>query len=187
MPRKDINLLPQDLKEQKKSEKIKKSLGNLSLLSLVVVGLITFASSAYLVRVKLTEATFKKDIVKTESEIKDLLLIEKEARRLESKINVVADVKESRSRYSLLLEALAKAVPGDVGITSLATFGASRVSVSGLSQSYLSLSRFITSALDPILGGKVFSSVDITAASLDEVTGKIRFSLVLYLRDGGIK
>lgn len=187
MARKDINLLPTELREQKKTEKVKSSLGNLSLISLVIVGIISFVTSAVLINLKLTEDQLTKEAVRLEGKIKDLTIVESEASRLESKLFSIGKIIEQGNRYSILLSSVSKSSPDEITLTSLTTFGENKVSLSGTVQSYLVLSKFVTSLMDPGLGGKVFNNVDLTGASLDEVTGKIRFSMILYLKDKSLK
>lgn len=187
MPRKDINLLPVELKEQKKTEKVKTSLGNLSLILLVIAGLAAVVCSAVLINLKLTGDGQTKNSQRAQQQIKDLGVVESEASRLESKILSISRIISVKNRYSVLLSSVSKAAPSEATITSLTTFGENRVSVSGTVQSYLVLSKFVTSLMDPALGGKLFSNADLTGASLDEISGKIRFSMVLYLKKDALK
>ena len=187
MPRKDINLLPVELKEQKKTEKVKTSVGNFFLILLVVVGLIAIGSSLILINLKLTGDKQVKDGQRAQEKIKDLSVVEAESNRLESKIRSISQIISGKSKYSVLLSSVSKAAPSEATITSLTTFGENRISVSGTVQSYLVLSKFVTSLMDPALGGKLFSNADLTGASLDEISGKIRFSMVLYLKKDALK
>lgn len=187
MARKDINLLPLELKEQKKTEKVKTSVGNIFLVSLGISGLIAIASSVILINLKLTGDKQLKETRRAQEQIKDLGVVETESSRLASKILSISRIISAKSKYSVLLSVISEASPGEVTITSLTTFGENKVSVSGTAQSYLVLSKFITSLMDPALGGKLFGNVDLTGASLDEISGKIRFSMVLYLKNDVLK
>lgn len=187
MPRKDINLLPVELKEQKKTEKVKTSVGNLALVLLVVAVLAAIGSSVILINLKLMGNKQTQDSQKAQVKIKDLGVVEAEASRLGSKILSISNIISTKSRYSVLLSNVSKAAPSEATITSLTTFGENRVSVSGTVQSYLVLSQFVTSLMDPAIGGKLFSNVDLTGASLDEVSGKIRFSMILYVKKDALK
>lgn len=183
----DINLLPQDIKSKRREEKVKNSLGSFFLVLLIISGLLAFISSTLLVQANLSQNRIKNDIAKNQGKIKDLGIIESEAQRLDRKIMALGGIIAQRQRYSLLLTAIEKSIPYEISINNLATFAETKLSVSGFSASYQSLSHFITALLDPVLGGKVFSGADLTSASLDEVSGKIRFSLTLYLKAGGLK
>ncbi len=187
MSSKEINLLPQDVKAKNKEEKVKGSLGNLFLIVLVILGISSFVSSALLVQANLTQNNIKKGIARDTGKIKDLGIIEAEAQRLDKKIIALGDVVSKRKRYSALLLSIESSIPQEVNIGSLATFAEDKLSASGYSTSYTSLSHFILSLLDPSIGGKVFSAADLTSASLDDVSGKIRFSLTLYLKANGLK
>jgi len=187
MVRKEINLLPVELKEKKKTEKVKTSLGNLSLVFLVIAGLVAFGSSTVLINLKLSGDKQTKDILRVQEKIKDLAVVESEASRLESKILSISKIVSTKNKYSVLLSSVSKAAPSEVTITSMTTFGENKVSVSGTVQSYLVLSKFVTSLMDPGIGGKIFSNADLTGASLDDVSGKIRFSMVLYLKKDSLK
>lgn len=187
MVQRDINLLPQELKEQKKTEKVKTSLGNVAVVIFAVCAVLALASSALLVNFKLGSGKGTKDLARMQEKIKDLELVEGEANRLEAKILSINKIITAKNKYSTLLSGVSKASPDEVVITSLTTFGENKVSVSGTVASYLVLSKFINALLDPGNGGKVFGSVDLTGASLDDVSGKIRFSLILYVKKDALK
>lgn len=187
MTKRDINLLPAEVQEFKKGEKIKRSLVNISLLAFLSIGLLSLVSSALLVQVSISTNSLKKESEREAIKVNDLSIFENEVRRLEKKLTAVDKIIGSRARYSVLLTSLSRSIPADILVTSLATFGQEKVSLSGFSQSYISLSKFITSLLDLSLGGAVVDSVDITAASLDESSGKVRYSLVVHLKAGGLK
>lgn len=183
----EINLLPQDVKAKHKEEKVKSSLGGLFLVLLIISGVLAFVSSALLVQANLSQNKTKEDITRINGKIKDLGIIEGEAQRLDKKIIALGSVVAHRRRFSLLLSAIEKSIPQEISINNLATFAEDKLSVSGFSSSYQSLSHFITALLDPTLGGKVFAAADLTSASLDEVSGKIRFALTLYLKPNSLK
>jgi len=180
-------LLPVEVKEQKKTEKVKSSVGNLSLIFLLVAGIIAIASSSILINLKLTAKKQGADIQKAQEKIKDLTVVEAEATRLESKILSVSRIISTKNRYSVLLSSVSKASPSEAVITSLTTFGENKVSISGTVPSYLILSKFVSSLMDPASGGKFFSNADLTGASLDEISGKIRFSMILYLKKDALR
>lgn len=185
--RKEINLLPKELKEEKKVQKIRSSLGSLSLIFLILVAGLSFLSSALLVNLKLRQSGLNKEMAQTSQKIRDLGVVESEAARLENKLSAANKIFEQKKLYSKLLGALSSAAPKEMIILSLSTFGENRVSLTGLAQSYFVLSQFIGALVDPASGGKVFAGADLTSASLDEVSGKIRFSMILYLKSDGLK
>lgn len=187
MTAREINLLPQDVKAKHKEEKVKSSLGKLFLILLIVSGALSFISSALLVQANLSQNKIKEEISRNNGKIKDLGIIEGEAQRLDKKIIALSTVVAHRQRFSLLLLAIGKSIPQEISINNLATFAEDKLSVSGFSASYQSLSNFITALLDSTLGGKVFAAADLTSASLDEVSGKIRFALTLYLKPNSLK
>lgn len=187
MATRDINLLPADVKTKRKEEQVKTSLGNIFLTLLVVAAVVSFLSSALLIQTNLSQNKIKEDILRSQAKIKDLGIIESEAQRLDSKISALSTIIENRKRSSVLLEAIGTSIPQEITVVSLASLGGGKLSVSGSSLSYQSLSHFITSLLDPGLGGRVFVGADLTSASLDEVTGKIRFSLTLYSKEESLK
>ncbi|MCL5004086.1 MAG: PilN domain-containing protein [Patescibacteria group bacterium] len=187
MPESEINLLPEELKEIKKKEEVKSSVGNLALAFLGLSVLLSVISSGILIQLKVSEASVKSSITTETQKINDLSSIQNAANRTQLKIAALSTIIGSQKHYSLLLETLAKASPVDISVTSLSTYGDNNVSLSGTSLSYQVLSKFITSLLDPSLGGgKIFSSVDITSASLDTVSGKIRFSITIHVKEGGL-
>lgn len=187
MVQRDINLLPKELKEQKQTEKVKTSLGNISMAIFGICAILAVLASVLLINFKLGSDKGTKDLARLQEKIKDLELVEGEANRLESKILSTSKIIAAKNKYSVLLTNFSKASPDEVVISSLTTFGDNKVSVSGTVQSYLVLSKFITSLMDPAIGGKVFGSADLTGASLDDVSGKIRFSMILYIKKDALK
>lgn len=187
MASRDINLLPQEIKSQRKKDKVKSSVGNWSLIILVVVVSLSLVAVVVLFQAKLSLNKVKGEIVRQQSKIKDLGIIEAEAQRLDAKIVALGKIINHRKRFSLLLEAVGASTPQEINITNLASFADNKIAISGQAGSYPSLSRFITTLIEPSLGGKVFAAADLTSASLDEVTGRIRFSLTIYLKENSLK
>lgn len=185
--KREINLLPVELKEKRKTERIKSSAGSLSLIILAVAVISSLLLSAISVNFKLQQSSLKKESIRVRGKIDDLSVVESEALRLQSKLLSINKIIDDKNLYSKLLTNISKASPPEVTIVALSSFGEGRVSLTGTVQSYATLSKFITSLLDPTSAGKIFNAADLTGASLDEVSGKIRFSLVLHLVENSLK
>lgn len=179
--KREINLLPSELKSERRAEKVKGSLAGLFLLILIVTAAVSVVLFGVSLNFKIRQESLKKESQSVKGKIADLAVVELEASRLESKLQAINQILAEKNQYSVLLNSISESAPAEVTITSLSTFGDERVAVSGNVQSYATLSKLITSFLDPALGGKVFKSADLTGASLDEVSGKIKFSLTLHI------
>lgn len=187
MMKREINLLPSELKEERRAQKVKSSLGGISLIILAISVILAGSVWAISLNLKVHQKNLKKDSQTIQGKVSDLSVVDAEASRLQSKLLAIKQIIAERNQYSLLLETISKASPPEVAITSLSTYGDGRLSLNGDVQSYSTLSKLITSFLDPALGGSVFKSADLTGASLDEVSGKIKFSITLHVADKGLK
>lgn len=178
----DINLIPDDLKTQRKSVETKKVADLSSIVLLSLIAFVSVSVSLYNLKLKREVESYEKSVLKEQSQIKDLASLEEDASRLKGKFGAVAIILSKANRYSLLMDIISESTPREVVISNFSTALENRVMLSGNAQSYGDLARFILTILDQNLGGKFFSSVDLTSVNLDELSGRAKFSLVLYLK-----
>lgn len=185
MPKRtDINLIPVELRDQRKNEEVRKSFNFLGLGFFVILAIISVAFFGYRIKLNRDLVSGDKSIKREQEKIKDLTTIEQDSRRLKIKSDTVSKIIKNQNRYSVLLDTLAESTPKDVTITNFSTVGENKVGISGSAQSYVSLANFILTSMDPSFGGKIFNGADLTSVSLDEVTGRAKFTLVFYLKSG---
>lgn len=180
--RADINLIPTELQQQKKIEEVKKSFNYLGLGLFLVLGLLSVSFFTYRIKLKSDGDSLDRQIKREQEKIADLTNIEQDARRLKVKSEVIGKVFKNQNRYSFLLDTLSESTPREVTITNFSTSGESKINLSGTAFSYVSLANFILTALDPSFGGKIFNGADLTSVSLDDISGKAKFTLVFYIK-----
>lgn len=187
MPKRtDINLIPSELRQQKKTEEIRKSFNFAGLGIFVFLAIISALVLSYRLKLKVDLDSYDKSITREQEKIKDLSSVEQDGNRLKVKSEAATKILKNRSLFSILLDTLSESVPQQVTITNFSTVGENKLGVTGSAQSYISLANFILTALDPSFGGKTFNGADLTSVSLDETTGRAKFSLVLYLKSNSL-
>lgn len=186
MAKLDINLVPQEITKQ---FRIKERRRSFNFLGIAAFGVILFLTGALLlVRITLNRSHRSLLVLKQQEErkIKDLQVVEGKALELERKVTSLGSIFEERRHYSYLLDVLSESTPEGVIATSLAVGLGSEIGLEGEADSYVALAKFLVSLLEEDLGGKLFSQMELKAAGLDERTGKIRFTLTLNLKEGGL-
>lgn len=184
--RKDINLLPKELVVKRKQQEQKKTINLLAVAFFLVSLVLSFSVFLYSIFLSQSVKGVAAAVNKEEQKVRDLNLLEEDARRLEAKSSALFTILKSKKKYSYLLEVLANSAPAGVRVTSLVTAVTGEVQVSGLADSYVILSRFLLNILDPQIGGVIFSSADLNSVNLDERVGGARFLATLYLKEGSL-
>ena len=183
MPKRpDINLIPTELRDQRKVEEVRKTFNFAGLGILIVLAVASLLVFGYRLKLDSDLENNEKLVTREQEKIRDLSGIEQDARRLKAKSEAADKIFQSQNRFSVLLDNLAESTPQDVTVTNFSTIEAGKVGISGNAQSYNSLANFILTALDQNYGGKIFNGADLTSVSLDEVTGRARFAMVFYLK-----
>ena len=183
MPKRpDINLIPTELRDQRKVEEVRKTFNFAGLGILIVLAVASLLVFGYRLKLDSDLENNEKLVTREQEKIRDLSGIEQDARRLKAKSEAADKIFQNQNRFSILLDNLAESTPQDVTVTNFSTIEAGKVGISGNAQSYNSLANFILTALDQNYGGKIFNGADLTSVSLDEVTGRARFAMVFYLK-----
>ncbi len=144
-----------------------------------IVLLITLGISGYYM---FTTSALKKEVAATKSEIElsrtkisEMSQIEITARNLGAKVTILKDMFSSRQYYSMMLEDLATRVPSTVSIEEFAFGLDGSVSISGVGDTYLDISKFI----DNLLVSEIFTSANINTVNLDINSGKVSYFIVV--------
>ena len=170
-----INLIPQqEVVAQRKTKWIKLSTV-MSVLILVIVG----GVSAY---VFYTTLNLRSDIKEHDTKISSLRTqiqglsdIEIKARNLDQKYTAIANLLDTRSYYSEMLETLRGQTPEGVEVDTF-TFGREgAINLSGSGESYLAISDFI----EQLLSTDLFTEVIINSVTLEPSTNRAKFFLLV--------
>ena len=179
----DISLLPKEIEIKKEQEARDRLLLRGGSVFLAVALLFCLGVFVYSLALKSQLSNLEKSVASERSEIASLLEIEREAKDLESRVEVLAKILNKKIYFSGLLSALAEAVPVDVAIAEVTVPSAEAVSVSGTSRSYVSLAKFLLNLKEPGL----FEVVELRSVSLDQQTGEANFDLNLGVVEGGLQ
>jgi len=180
--RSDINLIPTELRQQRKTEEVRKSFNLIGLGVFTILSVVSLLFFVFRLKLRDDFQAQEKSVNRELEKINDLSSVEQDAKRLKIKYDAVSKVFKNQNNFSVLLDNLAESTPKDVTISNFATVGENKVGINGNAQSYVSLANFILTALDPTFGGKIFNGADLTSVSLDDVNGRVKFTLVFYLK-----
>lgn len=183
---KDINLLPQDITEERKRRGRRKSVsvaGYIFLGGCLLLTLIVFVFSLILGR---SVSSLNNALAKETEKITLNKALEVDAARLEIKTGALGEIIKARKSYSRLLDVIARSSPEGFKISSLVAAPTGDIQLAGLADSYVILSRFLVNSLDPAAGGVLFSSADLNSVNLDERVGGARFLMTLYLKPNSL-
>lgn len=184
MPKQDISLLPQELKEKRVEEvrldRLKKVGFAFLFLSLVA------ALGAFLYSQTLNSSLSQtnQNIKGLEQKIDSLQSVEEAAFDVEQRSAALRALFEKEVYFSYLLKALGEATTADVEILELSAPSAETVSISGSARSYTSLAKFLLALNSSSTPGSLFSVVALKEVSLDRQTGKAQFNVNLSLTEG---
>lgn len=182
----DINLLPQDLTDERKRLGRRKHVGVVGYFFLGFCLLLTLIVTAYTFILDRSLSALNKDLTKEADKITSYQALEEDAVRLEIKTEALSDIIITEKSYSLLLDVISRCSPQGFKISSLVASTTGEIQVSGLADSYVILSRFLINSLDPVQGGALFSSADLNSVNLDEKAGGARFLMTLYLKPNSL-
>lgn len=184
-----INLLPLKVAKKQKTVRLvgKANYAGSILFSIFLLVAAGLGGYLFLLGRSLTSLTSQSDLLKVEINARSHL--EQISDKLSAKSAALITVFNERQRFSYLLEVFSSVIPQGVTVTEFSTEGEEeKLAVSGTANDYPDLSRFLESAVSPeTKGGDVFSQVDLTSVSLDDRTGKARFSVKITLKKDALK
>ena len=186
--RREIELIPKELKETKKRSKLIRStrLVGFGLLGISVLACVIGAS--VIGSQKVIAGRIQKQIAEKETRIAELNTIEEKLVLFAHKNSGLARIFGDRRYYSTLLDALKKSIPAGVTVTALATSSASNVvGLSGEINTYTELAAFMRDIIDPEKGGSLFTEISLTSVSFDPTTGLAQFVAEATMISDGLK
>jgi Tfp pilus assembly protein PilN len=188
----DINLIPQEeVIEQKKTAVVKSS----SIISILFLVLALGIGAYFYVTISKIDANIKKadnEIENFRSKVSAMSDVEVAARNLDKKYSSLRLLFDSRSKYSLLLKEIQARKPSDVLIQNLdAKVG--EVSISGTSNSYVSVKNFMDNLLNKDFDGgdsrlkDLFVEVSLNSVNFDKSSNTAKFFIVVSYQDGRLQ
>jgi Tfp pilus assembly protein PilN len=153
-----INLLPPEIKQQRKYSKYNRILIQ-SIFGLVILALITAAAfyTSWLI-LKNNEQHLTQSVERENDKTREYGAIENQAKALADRLATIENIQSARSHYPALLQALAEATPQDAYITSftldpsaktmnLSAYAKTDQAVASFKNSLESSSRFSSAAI----------------------------------------
>ncbi|OIP97225.1 hypothetical protein AUJ94_02720 [bacterium CG2_30_40_12] len=184
----DINLIPEELKKQKKLELqlkglFKTSLGFLILSILTSAGLLVYKTSL--------DKSLSDLIVKIDTEEQKISALES----MESKMYVLGEklvfaqkILNSRLNYSSLLREFGGVLPSGVYLTDVAIASSDKTTIGGITSSYAMLSELVKNISNSsLMGNSIFEYSEVTSVNLKEEVSRIEFSMNVYLKKDALK
>lgn len=176
MERKEIELIPKEVeatRERERKIRISRLVGFGFLgLSVLILALLLSLIGIQTVTVN----SIRRQISEKETRIGELATTEEKVVALTGKSDAMTQIFGGRSYYSILLEALEESIPSGVGVTGFSAGETeATVGLSGETQSYIDLAKFLENLVDSEMGGSVFSQVALTSVTFDPATEKAEF------------
>lgn len=186
MPKTEISLLPEEVKEKRVEEALLIRLKKGGLIFLVISILMALGSLFYFLTLSDSLNRTKESVRDLEEKIVALQTIEETAADVERRGTALKSIFENEIYYSKLLTALFEATDSDVSILELSSPSPKSANVSGSARSYASLAKFLLALKSETAAETPFGKVELKEVSLDQQTGLARFSVLLSLREGAL-
>ncbi len=148
-----INLLPREEKKQRTSLSAVKTSTLIAIILLVVVGSATSYYYISTFRLNHSIKSLEASIERSRKEINNLASIEIVARNLDARYRSLKTFLEERPNYSYLFEELERRMPSSIVLTSVSIAEGSRLQVSGVTDTYVGIARFMYDLEDPNFSG----------------------------------
>ena len=172
----DINLIPQEEKQQQAKEKAVKN----STIVSIAVFLLVLAVSGYVfyTTATLNAAILERDgkIAALRNDIEFMSGIEISARNLGQKSETLQNILKTRPYYSKMLVEFEKRIPETVTIDNFSVGRDNTINVSGSGIDYISIARFIQ---DLASQNSLFTGVALNSVNLDAQNGRAAFFIVI--------
>lgn len=186
MASKEIELMPAEIRAEKRKKETKRIAILVSIAFLIISASLTAAVLAFYT-VLLAELNSTKKAIETEKrKVETFKDTEIMAQRVQSKAEAIGSLLKAKNYYSTLFRTLSEVSPQDVTISNLSVTGGG-VNVSGTAKSYIAVAKFLLVVVDPEKGGKLFDKAELTSVSLDDKSGEARFAVTLSLIKGSLQ
>ena len=185
----DLNLIPQEEKQEQKKQKMVKSSTMLSIVLFFIVAGIAGFMFYQDASIKKEISGHEVNITNLRNDIQTLSEIEIVARNLGQRYETLKEILETRKYYSLLMKEFQKRVPPTVELDTFGTGRGSTINVSGQGADYISIAKFVNDLADDDFEGAepgfegLFTDVALNSVNLDVQTNKARFFIVVTVNE----
>lgn len=189
----DINLIPQQEKQEQAKVKAVKSSTVLSIVMFFLVAGVAGYMFYQTSTIKNTIVGHDTNITNLRNDIETLSEIEISARNLGQRYNTLKGILETRDHYSILLAEFKKRIPPTVELDTFGTGRGATINVSGQGTDYISIAKFINDLVDNDFSeaseglGGLFTDVALNSVNLDAQTNKARFFIVVTVDESLLK
>jgi len=183
----DINLIPEELKNQKKKEGWLKKLFIGSMVFLFVSILLSGSLLVYKVALDGSLGDINSKNAVEEQKIASLKAAESKMSNLGEKLLFIQKVLDLRLGYSFLLKELGNILPSGVYLTNVTAASEDKAAIGGITSSYAMLSELVKNISDNAsLESSIFDYSEVTSVNLKEEADRIEFSMNVYLKKGAL-
>lgn len=188
-----INLLPQKISKQQRTARVVTKATSIGFIVCAVLVVIAFGLGIYRFFLGRHLASLEEQATSLETTILSKAELEEISDKLSNKSGALSLIFSTRDRYSYLIETFINMIPQGVYFSDFSVGSNGGIStnwsvnVSGTALSYISLSEFLRIIPSPEGGGDVFESAKLSSVSLDDNSGKIRFAILLGIKQNALK
>lgn len=182
MSNENVNLVPQEVRVEKRKIGLKKFFTLASLLTL----LLSVAVIVSLVVINLAQKaainSARGKIINEQKVIASQIGTVQMVKELETRYQVLKELYAKKQRYSRLIKLLPTILPQGSQIEQFALNG-KQIQVSMNTNGVVDVAKFLKVVIDPAKGGVLFSQVELKSVAIDTRTGRCNFSITLTLKD----
>jgi len=184
MPKRNINLLPNEIIQERKFKVVRKNLLYVSIVFLFV-SVILFASIFVLLKGQQSRFnTLENQRLAVVSEISKLSDTEEQIQLLGIRAELISKIMKERFNYSDLLEELRSVTPNEVEVVSLVV-EFDELALTGTASNYNSLTKF-TRSLKQKDKNKIFIDGEISNISLNSTDGTVSYTINAFINPDGL-
>ena len=184
MPKRNINLLPNEIIQERKFKVVRKNLLYVSIVFLFV-SVILFASIFVLLKGQQLRFNHLEDQrLNVVSEISKLRETEEQIQLLGIRAELISKIMKERFNYSDLLEELRSVTPNEVEVVSLVV-EFDELALTGTASNYNSLTKF-TRSLKQKDKNKIFIDGEISNISLNSTDGTVSYTINAFINPDGL-
>jgi len=183
----DVDLLPKNLKVERKRVKIFHKLNIVSISIFVLLLITSLVIHFYSVSLTNKDTGLQSDIKKELTKIESFSFIEELSQDIFVRYSNAKSIFNTRSNYSLLLESITHITPPQVKIDTLISNSPNKATLTGEAQGYIDLAKFLGAVAEQAEKDEgIFIGVSLNSVSLDKQTGVAKFSLSLVIKKGAL-
>lgn len=181
----NVNLVPQEVRVEKKKSTLKRYLNLGSLAFLFITLAVAFSLGSVNLYQKVAINNARSNIIIQQKLLNSQLSVLQMVKDTEGRVVAVKSLLEGKQRYSKLLQILPTILPQGSEIKQFST-SPNKVQAVINATGVVDVAKFLKVVLDPAVGGNLFSAVELQSVQVDPRTKRCDFSITLTLKEGSL-